>query len=189
MVNTNQLLPVGSLKRKCIKKCFSGWVMDMVGNGRILTYKLALDVCNRLRKKFDLEKQGDDVEARRLHSLLKAARKRQLGKSKAMDEMETLPMPDCFVLEDCSDRYCVFLTGWRQPNWQIGFIGIKFHVPQIDGTRLHYKVGNSWPLVLKSKICVGGVILWPNRNIVKSEISLPFLNFPASNVSRYPSTT
>ena len=111
MVNTNQLLPLGSLKRTCVKKCFSGWVLDLIGNGRILTYKLALDVRRRLRKKIDLEKQGDDEEARRLHCLLKAARKRQLGKStvKAMDEMDTMPMPEVFDLEDCSDIF--FLLG------------------------------------------------------------------------------
>lgn len=116
MVNTNQLLTLGSLKRTCVKKCSSGWVLDLIGNGRILTYKLALDVCRRLRKKFDLEKQGGDEEARRLHSLLKAARKRQLGKSKAMDDMDTMPMPEFFDLEDCSD-ILFFLGGGRIDTW------------------------------------------------------------------------
>ena len=140
MVTTNQILPLGSLKRNCVKKCFSGWVLDLVGNGRILTYKLALDVRRRLRKKFALEKEGDDQEARRLHSLLKAARKRQLGKSKAMDELETMPMPECFDLEeDCSDILFLFGGGGGRIGTVNGlvYIGMKiFSAPKIDGTRL-----------------------------------------------------
>ena len=99
MFNTNKLLPLGSLKRKCVKKFFSGWVLKFVGNGRILTYKLASDVCKRLRKMFQMEKPGDlHEETKRMHALLKAARKRQLGKNTldnldmSMDELETVPM-------------------------------------------------------------------------------------------------
>ena len=178
MVNTNQLLPLGSLKRNCVKKCFSGWVLDLIGNGRILTYKLALDVRRRLRKRFDLEKEGDDQEARRLHSLLKAARKRQLGKSKAMDEMDTMPMP-VFEVEDCSGILCFFLGGavelvngliHRNEN----FLRLKLMEQGCNKTTLL-----CWKFMtdyLKSKIGVGGIkIPWSTKQKYRKVRSPPSL--------------
>ena len=51
MTSTNKLLPVGSLKRKCVRNLFTGWASTLVGQGRVLTNKLAEQVCRRLRKK------------------------------------------------------------------------------------------------------------------------------------------
>lgn len=118
MFNTNQLIPLGSLKRKCVKKFFSGWVLKLVGNGRILTYKLASEVCRSLRKKFQMEKPGNPHdETKRMHSLLKAARKRQLGKKTrdmSMDEMETVPM---FVNHMNEDSGFVRVAGLWIKRW------------------------------------------------------------------------
>ena len=99
---TGKLLPLGSLRRRCVKRLFSGWVLQFVGLGRIIALKLATEVVRRLRKKYGMPK-GDEAERKRMHHLLKLARKRQIGKvplgkvaSKAamssMDNMETLQM-------------------------------------------------------------------------------------------------
>lgn len=82
METTNRLLPLGSLQRNCVQKKFSGWILDLVGEGRILTKKLAEQVYSGLRKKLKLgpNDSSKELEVRRLHHVLKAARKRQVGK-------------------------------------------------------------------------------------------------------------
>ena len=102
MRNTNRILPPGGLRRAVIRNVFSSWVLDFYGKGRILTKKLATDVCCRLRKKLGLGYLKDEDEITRMHVLLKAARKRQLGKFRdprgksqamsSMDLLETVPM-------------------------------------------------------------------------------------------------
>ena len=102
MHNTNRILPVGGLRRNSIKNIFGGWVLQFIGKGRILTFKLAKDVCRRVRKRFEMPSSGEWVteEVRRMHYLLKAARKRQIGKPIAkvapamstMDCLDTVPM-------------------------------------------------------------------------------------------------
>ena len=105
METTNRLLPLGSLQRRCVKNIFSGWILDFVGEGRILTKKLADQVCLGLRKKLKLgpNETSHEVEVRRLHHVLKAARKRQVGRKQtlpkamsglgsAMDNVETQPL-------------------------------------------------------------------------------------------------
>ena len=96
MVSTNRILPVGTLKRKIIKQLFSGWIRQYVGEGRVLTLKLALQVVASLRNKFSMEKLGEEqrlCEAKRMQYLLKVARKRKLSnrvQSKAMSTMDTV---------------------------------------------------------------------------------------------------
>ena len=51
MESTNRLLPLGSFQRRCVKDIFSGWILDFVGEGRILTKKLVEQVYLGLRKK------------------------------------------------------------------------------------------------------------------------------------------
>ena len=84
METTNRLLPLGSLQRNCVQKKISGWILDLVGEGRILTKKLAEQVYSGLRKKLKLgsNDSSKELEVRRLHHVLKAARKRQVGKKK-----------------------------------------------------------------------------------------------------------
>jgi len=101
MLSTNRILPVGTLKRKIIKQLFSGWIRQYVGEGRVLTLKLALQVVASLRNKFSMEKLGEEqrlCEAKRMQYLLKVARKRKLSnrvRSRAvstMDTVDTVPM-------------------------------------------------------------------------------------------------
>ena len=106
MESTNRLLPLGSLQRRCVKDIFSGWILDFVGEGRILTKKLVEQVYLGLRKKMKLgpNDSSHEAEVRRLHHVLKAARKRQVGKENdppkkamsglgsTMDNVETLPL-------------------------------------------------------------------------------------------------
>ena len=116
MSSTGQLLPLGGLRRKCVRKLFSGWVLQFIGGGRIITLKLAKDVCRRLRKKFGMPKAEEDEEEKRVHYLLKLARKRQVGKKpvgncdqpsamSSMDNMDTLQIED--YGESWQDRSCV----------------------------------------------------------------------------------
>jgi hypothetical protein len=120
MRNTNRILPPGGLRRAVIRKVFSFWVLEFYGKGRILTKKLATDVCCRLRKKMGLGYLKDEDEITRMHVLLKAARKRQLGKFRdpsiklqamsSMDLLETIPMfTDDLAMESCQDRLLVIL--------------------------------------------------------------------------------
>lgn len=101
MVTTSRILPLGGLRRKPLRKLFGGWILDLIGKGRILTKKLAQEVCQRLRKKFDLPKLRDHEEELRMHVLLKNARKRKIGSSKnrktskamsSIDNLQTVPM-------------------------------------------------------------------------------------------------
>lgn len=67
-----------------------------MGEGRVLTRKLAGQVCVKLRKALDLPLMNETdhhEEVKRLHLLLKGARKCQLareGRSKAMSSMDNL---------------------------------------------------------------------------------------------------
>lgn len=40
MVSTDRVLPLGSLRRSCVRNLFSGWIVRLVGKGRILTKKI-----------------------------------------------------------------------------------------------------------------------------------------------------
>ena len=102
MRTTNKLLPLGSLRRRSIKQLFQGWVVELVGQGRILTQKLADEVAKRLRKHFELPPVSDGgMEARSLHHYLKRARKRKLaggsqlkksaGAMSSVDLLDTMP--------------------------------------------------------------------------------------------------
>lgn len=98
MVTTSRLLPVGSLKRRCLKNLFNGWVnRKFKGEGRILTKKVASNVVRLLRSQLELPPCHDlSEEISRMHYFLKTARKRLSGKVKPkmanLDEMETLPL-------------------------------------------------------------------------------------------------
>ena len=80
-----------------MKDLFTGWALDLVGQGRVLTRKLSEQVCKKLRKQFNLGPSHDDGdESQMLHRLLKLARKRKLGpnrvpKMSSLDVSETLP--------------------------------------------------------------------------------------------------
>ena len=95
IVTTNRILPVGTLKRRSVKRIFAGWICEFYGQGRILTKTLAKEVCRSLRKNMGLVNNGVEVEeeAQKLHLLLKRARKRQIhlaGKFEAMSPMDNL---------------------------------------------------------------------------------------------------
>ena len=106
LFSTNRLLPVGSLRRKCIKRIFGGWPSRYLGAGRVFTKKLAEQVCRRLRQKLHMERtEFFKEEAVRLHELLKASRKRQVDpppRMSAMDNTETQPIKEEPVVEDIS---------------------------------------------------------------------------------------
>lgn len=100
MISTNRILPLGSLRRKVIRRLFSGWVLKLVHKGRILTAKLAVEICKQLRAQFGMQKASEELvdEHKRMHLLLKCARKRQVGskrvsaarKQKTVDAMSTV---------------------------------------------------------------------------------------------------
>ena len=94
METTNRILPMGSLKKKQLKNIFNGWILEL--EGRVLTKQLAQETCDRLRKKLKLGPNDDfrEDEIKRVHAVLKGARKRQLGKPamSSMDNVETLPL-------------------------------------------------------------------------------------------------
>ena len=103
MVTTNRLLPLGGLRRQCIKKIFGGVVLDFIGQGRVLTKTLAKEVAHKLRRKFNLavcEGADRNDEVNRIHVLLKGARKRKIGDQKpklamsgsSMDNLDTVPL-------------------------------------------------------------------------------------------------
>ena len=103
MVTTDRVLPLGSLRRECVKNLFNGWVLQLVGKGRIITKKLSMQVLLKLRKTFNLPiRSAEDhkEEAFRLHGLLKSSRKQQLGKNRAtsamsfIDQLDTQPMEE-----------------------------------------------------------------------------------------------
>ena len=101
---TDRLLPLGSLRRKCVRKIFSGWISECFYEGRVITSTLAKEVVVRLRRKFgldtdDLEDVEIKAEIKRMHALLKTARKHRLGTAQSkrsamssMDLCDTLPM-------------------------------------------------------------------------------------------------
>ena len=84
---------------------FNKWVDQLKGKGRVLTKKLASEVCYQLRKKFNMNRDEDTSdEDARMHNFLKMARKRRLGipiekpwctskcAMSSVDNMETLIM-------------------------------------------------------------------------------------------------
>lgn len=112
MHTTNRLLPLGSMRRRPIKKIFGGWILSFKDYGRVFTKKLASDVCKKLRKKFGLPGKSDLAEVLRMHLLLKVARKRKVEKpggptGKAMSSMDVLQtVPLAFESDEtCEDRY------------------------------------------------------------------------------------
>ena len=105
MVSTDRILPLGSLRRECVRSLFKGWIIKLVGTGRTLTKKLSQQVLLRLRKKFNLSELGPEEfkeEMTRLHSFLKASRKQKLGKEAGFKKkpkkkramLETQPLLD-----------------------------------------------------------------------------------------------
>ena len=109
MATTSRILPMGNLRRRCVKDLFTGWALDLVGQGRVLTKKLSKQVCTKLRKHFNLGPSHDDGgESKMLHRLLKLARKRKLGthplpKMSSSDVTETLPYDPEDWRYDCLD--------------------------------------------------------------------------------------
>ena len=131
--NTNRILPVGGLRRAVVKKIFSTWILEYYGQGRVLTKKLAEEVCYRLRKKLGLVSLKDPEETKRMHLLLKAARKRQIGKGRerteskamsSMDNLETIPMfaTDCDykIFED--RLYVTYLFKGTEKMWMLSLL-------------------------------------------------------------------
>ena len=102
MLTTDQLLPLGSLRRSAVRKIFAGWIKKLVGVGRLVTRKLAKNVVQSLRSKFEM---GNDMlnedEILRMHSLLKVAKKRRLNTAamSSVDLMDTCPME---IPQDCN---------------------------------------------------------------------------------------
>ena len=77
---TNRVLPEGIFKTDILQKLFAGWVNKFKGSGRLFTIRFCKEVIGTLRNEFGLDPQSrGDVEAIRLHRLLKVARKRKLG--------------------------------------------------------------------------------------------------------------
>ena len=118
MTTTSKILPVGNLKRTCVRKLFTGWVNKLYGNGRLLTTKLSEQVCKRIRKKFDLGPIDDNgEEVKTMHRLMKLARKRRLGadlklQSEAMsvvDCLDTAPMDHDMLMGVSQDCYFIFI--------------------------------------------------------------------------------
>lgn len=94
--STNRLLPPGGIRRRDVKRLFSGWCSKMQGYGRVITRRMAKEVCRGLRERFGLPVLSDEqegLEVGRLHTILKVAKKRQLAMA-AADMAETLPMGD-----------------------------------------------------------------------------------------------
>ena len=108
MRNTNQIFPVGSLRRKCIRNLFQGWVHHLIGGGRICTLKLAGEVCKSIRKHFEMEADlfHGETERLRMHGFLKAARKRKLGTVKKAVAMSELDNMDTLLMEVADDGWC-----------------------------------------------------------------------------------
>ena len=109
MLTTDRVVPMGSLRRSCVRTLFEGWVLKLHGQGRVITKKLAYHVLVKLRQKFKMpiktvEDHMEEIE--RLHGLLKASRKQRLGNKRApaamssIDQLETLPMDDTMLSED-----------------------------------------------------------------------------------------
>ena len=101
MHSTNRLIPPGTLKRDDVRFLFCGWVQKLRGQGRLVTLKLAQSVCLMVREHFGLprlEAEHEKAECKRLHRLLKEARKRNLSRRQPVaagalvDNVDTLPM-------------------------------------------------------------------------------------------------
>lgn len=138
IVTTNRILPVGTLKRRAVKRIFAGWICELYGQGRILTATLAKEVCRSLRKKMGLVNHNVEVEeeAQRLHVLLKRARKRQIhllaGKFEAMSSMDnltTVPMLHELDLED----------SWSLKSKTLCW-GTAFRTREVDRTQTQHTI-------------------------------------------------
>ena len=115
MLTTDQLLPLGSLRRSTVRKIFAGWIKKLVGVGRVVTRKLAKNVVQSLRSKFEIGNDSlDDDEILRMHSLLKVAKKRKLSTAamSSVDVMETCPMefPQDCDLGECRVAFSLWLV-------------------------------------------------------------------------------
>lgn len=92
---SNRILPVGTLKRGCLRALFGGWAKKQRGCGRLFTKKLASRVCYLLRDRFDMHPESPPDEVTRMHAMMKLARKRQVTvPRKKMDFAETLPLAE-----------------------------------------------------------------------------------------------
>ena len=120
MISTDRVLPLGSLRRSCVRNLFTGWIVRLVGQGRILTKKLTQQVLIELRRKFDLpigNPEEHKEEINRLHCLLKASRKQQLGNPRVkpamsfIDNLDTQPMDADGLHSDnyAQDPFCISL--------------------------------------------------------------------------------
>lgn len=94
MHGTNRLLPVGSMRRRCIRAIFGGWAKKFQGYGRLFTRALASRICHLARDRVGLENPPPPEEIARMHFLMKTARKRGVARPRksAMDNLETLPL-------------------------------------------------------------------------------------------------
>ena len=178
MQTTNRLIPQGSLKRRCVKEIFQGWVhKSFRGCGRILTKKLVTLVTRRLRLKLELPDCHDiSSEASRLQYLLKVARKRLKPKPKSkhmsnVDNMDTLllacedehPTPaemGVVELQDCTlpnvgePTSSVLVSNsricsFKQPFYAGWRMGTKYHHQGGFGYWRSYLVDADWGSWLK----------------------------------------
>ena len=96
MVSTNRLFPLGSFKSRAVADLFGGWAAKFRGQGRCMTKKLAMLVCQRLRASFDLE-PGTKEEAERFLHLLQAARKKDFRNQPGKKLPWTLARPSHWI--------------------------------------------------------------------------------------------
>ena len=88
MVSTDRVLPLGSLRRSCVRDLFSGWIVRLVGQGRVLTKKLSQQVLIQLRRKFGLPIGNMDEHK---DEILRVSCKPAMS---LVDNLETQPMDD-----------------------------------------------------------------------------------------------
>lgn len=107
---TNRLLPVGSLRRRSVKRIFQGWTKSLTGKGRILTQKLCSQVVKALRSQFELSPLDDEMtEVLRLQYLLKQARKRHNPGQKKTTAMSYVDSMDTLLMAEPSvEDWCLF---------------------------------------------------------------------------------
>lgn len=164
---TNRLLPVGSLKRQCVRNVFAGWVRQLRGAGRLLTMKLSREVCSKMRVHLGMDPaEPPELEVLRVHGLLKQARKRNLNLSKPVvaamdiDNQETLPY-EAGGLEILSSS-CGLPAYLRDFILILGFYR-TFHGPLLP-----------WNLPLQA---VGfDEFVGPTSTLVKTLVNIRFLN-------------
>ena len=162
--------PIGcclwGVSNEIVSKKKSGWILDLVGEGRILTKKLAEQVYSGLRKKLKLgpNDSSKELEVRRLHHVLKAARKRQVGKKNTekamegvgstMDNLETLPLlPPDLIEEIWQDRGWVWFRGSKYRLYRLAWHStmsfmrlILCYLPTFLPFSLHAQAQEPWRL-------------------------------------------